>query len=192
MKDKDNQYYHIVTINMEWEDKLTYAHFIHDITREKHEQDCLHQQAKIDALTQVGNRYYFKDEMQKFLDQKIPATLCYCDLDHLKYVNDHFGHDKGDPYICDFVDILKSNIREEDIIARLGGDEFCVLFKNRFIESINIKMELINEEFKNQAMDYPKSFSFGTVSITEDGKTSLQKILQIADQRMYKQKRQGK
>ena len=130
--------------------------------------------------------------MQKFLDQKIPATLCQCDLDHLKYVNDHFGHDKGDTYICDFVDILKSNIREEDIIARLGGDEFCILFKNGSIESINIKMELINEEFKNQAMDYPKSFSFGTVSITEDGKTSLQKILQIADQRMYKQKRQGK
>ena len=49
MKDKDNQYYYIVTINMEWEDKLTYAHFIHDITREKHEQDRLHQQAKIDA-----------------------------------------------------------------------------------------------------------------------------------------------
>ena len=192
MKDKDNQYYHIVTINMEWEDKLTYAHFIHDITREKHEQDRLHQQAKIDALTQVGNRYYFKDEMQKFLDQKIPATLCYCDLDHLKYVNDHFGHDKGDTYICDFVDILKSNIREEDIIARLGGDEFCILFKNRSIESINIKMELINEEFSKYAKDYPQSFSFGTVYIDANERTSLLKILQIADQRMYAQKRTHK
>ncbi len=33
MKDKDNRYYHIVTISMEWEDKLSYAHFIHDITQ---------------------------------------------------------------------------------------------------------------------------------------------------------------
>lgn len=192
MKDKGSRYYHIVTIGMEWEDKLAYAHFIHDITQEKHEQDRLHQQAKIDALTQVGNRYYFKDEMQKFLDQKIPATLCYCDLDHLKYVNDHFGHDKGDTYICDFVDILKSNIREEDIIARLGGDEFCILFKNGSIESINIKMELINEEFSKYAKDYPQSFSFGTVYIDANERTSLLKILQIADQRMYAQKRTHK
>lgn len=192
MKDTKNQFYHIVTLNIDWEDELAYAHFIHDITIEKHEQDRLHQQAHIDALTQVGNRYYFRDEMQKLLDSKIPATLCYCDLDHLKYVNDNYGHDKGDTYICDFVKILKSNIREDDIIARLGGDEFCILFKNSSIESINIKMEQINEEFKNQAIDYPKSFSFGTVSITKDEKTSLQRILQIADQRMYKQKRQGK
>lgn len=192
MKDTNNRYYHIVTISMEWQNKLSYAHFIHDITQEKHEQDRLHQQAHIDALTQVGNRYYFKDEMQKFLDQKIPATLCYCDLDHLKYVNDHFGHDKGDTYICDFVDILKSNIREEDIIARLGGDEFCILFKNGFIESINIKMELINKEFSKYAKDYPQSFSFGTVYIDANERTSLLKILQIADQRMYAQKRTHK
>lgn len=192
MKDTNNRYYHIVTISMEWQNKSSYAHFIHDITQEKHEQDRLHQQAHIDALTQVGNRYYFKDEMQKFLDQKIPATLCYCDLDHLKYVNDHFGHDKGDTYICDFVDILKSNIREEDIIARLGGDEFCILFKNGFIESINIKMELINKEFSKYAKDYPQSFSFGTVYIDANERTSLLKILQIADQRMYAQKRTHK
>ena len=192
MKDTNNRYYHIVTISMEWQNKLSYAHFIHDITQEKHEQDRLHQQAHIDTLTQVGNRYYFKDEMQKFLDQKIPATLCYCDLDHLKYVNDHFGHDKGDTYICDFVDILKSNIREEDIIARLGGDEFCILFKNGFIESINIKMELINKEFSKYAKDYPQSFSFGTVYIDANERTSLLKILQIADQRMYAQKRTHK
>ena len=189
MKDRDNRYYHIVTISMEWQDKPSFAHFIHDITQEKKEQDQLHKQAHMDALTQVGNRYYFKDEMQKLLDSKISATLCYCDLDHLKYVNDHYGHDKGDAYICDFVEILKSNIREDDIIARLGGDEFCILFKNGSIDSINLKMKLINEEFSKHAIDYPQSFSFGTVYIDGNKETSLLKILQTADQRMYAQKR---
>ena len=189
MKDKDNRYYHIVTISMEWQDKPSFAHFIHDITQEKKEQDQLHKQAHMDALTQVGNRYYFQDEMQKLLDSKISATLCYCDLDHLKYVNDNYGHDKGDTYICDFVAILKSNIREDDIIARLGGDEFCILFKNGSIDSINSKMKLINEKFSKQAKDYPQSFSFGTVYIDGNKETSLLKILQTADQRMYAQKR---
>lgn len=189
MKDKDNRYYHIVTISMEWQDKPSFAHFIHDITQEKKEQDQLHKQAHMDALTQVGNRYYFHDEMQKLLDSKTSATLCYCDLDHLKYVNDNYGHDKGDTYICDFVAILKSNIREDDIIARLGGDEFCILFRNGSIDSINSKMKLINEEFSKQASEYPQSFSFGTVYIDGNKDTSLLKILQTADQRMYAQKR---
>lgn len=189
MKDKDNRYYHIVTISMEWQDKPSFAHFIHDITQEKKEQDQLHKQAHMDALTQVGNRYYFQDEMQKLLDSKTSATLCYCDLDHLKYVNDNYGHDKGDTYICDFVEILKSNIREDDIIARLGGDEFCILFRNGSIDSINSKMKLINEEFSKQASEYPQSFSFGTVYIDGNKDTSLLKILQTADQRMYAQKR---
>ena len=167
----------------------SFAHFIHDITQEKKEQDRLHQQAHIDALTQVGNRYYFQDEMQKVLDSKTSATLCYCDLDHLKYVNDNYGHDKGDAYICDFVEILKSNIREDDIIARLGGDEFCILFKNGSIDSINSKMELINEEFSKQANEYPQSFSYGTVYINGNEETALLNILQTADQRMYAQKR---
>ena len=192
MKDKDNRYYHIVTISMEWQDKPSFAHFIHDITQEKKEQDQLHKQAHMDALTQVGNRYYFQDEIHKLLDSKTSATLCYCDLDHLKYVNDNYGHDKGDTYICDFVEILKSKIREDDIIARLGGDEFCILFKNGSIDSINSKMELINEEFSKQASEYPQSFSFGTVYIDGNKDTSLLKILQTADQRMYAQKRKHK
>lgn len=189
MKDKDSRYYHIVTISMEWQDKPSFAHFIHDITQEKKEQDRLHQQAHIDALTQVGNRYYFQDEIQKILDSKTSATLCYCDLDHLKYVNANYGHDKGDAYICHFVEILQSNIREDDIIARLGGDKFCILFKNGTIDSINSKMKLINEEFSKQASEYPQSFSFGIVYINGNKETSLLNILQTADQRMYAQKR---
>ena len=64
------------------------------------------QQARIDTSTQDGNRYYFQDEIQKILDYKISETLCYRDLDHLKYVNDHFGHDVGDQYICEFVKMI--------------------------------------------------------------------------------------
>lgn len=192
IKDNDNQYYHIVTIQMDWQDKPSFAHFIHDITLEKKEQERLRQQAHIDALTQVGNRYYFKDEMQRFIDCKISATLCYCDLDCLKYVNDHYGHDKGDQYICNFVEILKKNIQKEDIITRLGGDEFCILFKEGSEEFINNKMNTINEEFSKQATDYPQSFSYGTIYIDGNEDTSLLKILQMADQRMYTLKRKRK
>lgn len=90
--------------------------------------------------------------MQRFLDCKISATLCYCDLDHLKYVNDNYGHDKGDTYVCDFVKILKSNIHEVDIIARLGGDEFCILFKNGSIDSISSKWSILTKNSQSMRL----------------------------------------
>ena len=53
-------------------------------------------------------------------------------------------------------------------------------------------MEFINKEFSKQANEYPQSFSYGTIYIDENEDTSLLKILQIADQRMYAQKRKVK
>lgn len=53
-------------------------------------------------------------------------------------------------------------------------------------------MEFINEEFSKQAVDYPQSFSYGTIYINGNEDTFLLKILQIADQRMYALKRKRK
>ncbi len=53
-------------------------------------------------------------------------------------------------------------------------------------------MEFINKEFSKQATEYPQSFSYGTIYIDKNEDTSLLKILQIADQRMYAQKRKSK
>ena len=53
-------------------------------------------------------------------------------------------------------------------------------------------MNTINEEFSKQATDYPQSFSYGTIYIDENEDTSLLKILQMADQRMYTLKRKRK
>lgn len=56
-------------------------------------------------------------------------VFCYCDLDHLKYVNDRYGHLEGDRYICRFVETVKSCICENDLFARVGGDEFCIILR---------------------------------------------------------------
>src|SRR3989338_4049286 len=52
--------------------------------------------------------------------------LIFSDIDHLKPINDAFGHMAGDQVLVDIAQILKKSFRESDIIARIGGDEFVI------------------------------------------------------------------
>ena len=81
------------------------------------------QQASLDPLTQIGNRYYFQREIEQLLQTEAELVFCYCDLDHLKYINDNYGHSEGDCYLRHFVDSVKKATRENDLFARLGGDD---------------------------------------------------------------------
>ncbi len=81
-------------------------------------------------MTGIGNRAFFLEKAEDMLEKEVSMVFCYCDLDHLKYINDHFGHAEGDWYIRHFVHTVENLIRKEDIFARVGGDEFCIVLQN--------------------------------------------------------------
>ena len=121
-------------------------------------------------------------------------TFCYCDLDHLKYINDQYGHTEGDWYITFFVETIQKHIRKEDVFARIGGDEFCVILYNCPYEMAERKIRKIQKEFSSgQTKEYPKSFSCGIVEV-EGGNEELQvrDIIKQADHEMYLQKKEHK
>lgn len=132
--------------------------------------------------------------MEKILREGQDTTLCYLDLDGLKYVNDTYGHLEGDSYIQNFVELIKANFRSEDTFARIGGDEFCLVFSGSIKELIERKMAEILKEFQQAGFaEYQCSFSYGIVGI--DGGTntlSYDEILQKADGIMYECKRRNK
>ena len=118
----------------------------------------------------------------------------YCDLDHLKYINDNFGHLEGDEYLKFFVRVVKENIREEDIFARIGGDEFCILLRSCAREDAQNRMADIQREFseRNKTV-YERSFSCGIIEIPENhSPVKLEKLIHEADENMYGQKREHK
>ena len=85
---------------MEWQGEEAYAHIILEVTQDKLEQDKLEQEAYSDTLTQIGNRYYFQKKLDELLKMNEDLIFCYCDLDHLKTVNDTYGHMEGDWYVA--------------------------------------------------------------------------------------------
>ena len=85
-----------------------------------------------DYLTGLLNGNFFYDILQRRIDSNQPFGLAYCDLDGLKKINDHFGHEAGDRAIQQFAKELQLMIdnfhTERKLMAfRLHGDEFALL-----------------------------------------------------------------
>lgn len=148
--------------------------------------------AYLDPLTGIGNRHFLTEQMHKLLERKKPLIFCYFDLDHLKYVNDTYGHAEGDWYILHFVKTVQNFVRKEDIFARIGGDEFCLAMKEWSLDIAQERLTYMQSAFEQiEQKPYPKSFSFGIVEIpAEHQDITIADIIEQADQIMYEQKKQ--
>ncbi|MGI9451535.1 MAG: diguanylate cyclase domain-containing protein, partial [Geminicoccaceae bacterium] len=101
-----------------------------DVTERRQAEARIAHMARHDALTGLGNRTLFRDEINRALirvnrGEKV-AVLCL-DLDRFKIVNDTLGHPVGDALLEAVADRLRSCVREIDTVVRLGGDEFAII-----------------------------------------------------------------
>lgn len=103
---------------------------VRDLSLRKAREADLERQATTDPMTGVLNRRAFQQRMAEMpaRDFGHVGTLAVLDLDHFKRVNDRWGHAAGDAALLGFADVMRANLRGEDVIARLGGEEFAILF----------------------------------------------------------------
>ena len=190
-EDSAHRFYKVTSGRMKWQGESAYTHIIHEVTDEKKREELLETEAHQDTLTKIGNRYFFSEKAEEALASNENFILCYCDLDHLKYINDQFGHLEGDRYLTLFAETVRDHIRKEDIFARVGGDEFCIILQKCPKEMAELKMHQIFTAFQNDtSRSYEKSFSYGIVEIPKDHpKMKVDDIIQKADATMYEQKR---
>jgi diguanylate cyclase len=84
-----------------------------------------------DGLTGLANRRRFDTALVSCLDeiadQPSGPSLLMADIDHFKKINDSYGHLFGDKVIRSIAQILKDNVRGNDVAARYGGEEFVIL-----------------------------------------------------------------
>jgi diguanylate cyclase (GGDEF)-like protein len=152
-----------------------------------------------DPLIGLYNRRYFMEEAPKFLSiakrRNLNLACLVVDIDNFKQINDTYGHEVGDLVLKDLAEKLKETFkREEDIVARFGGEEFVVLIlysdKRAFIEFIEYfrrKVALTPLNLQGQNISYTISIG-GALEL----KNSLREMLFIADNNLYKAKKQGK
>lgn len=103
---------------------------VRDLSLHKAREADLERQATTDPMTGVLNRRAFQQRLADISPRDFGhvGTLAVLDLDHFKLVNDRLGHAAGDAALLTFADVMRANLRGEDVIARLGGEEFAILF----------------------------------------------------------------
>ncbi len=103
----------------------------HQLVLLRQKIDQLRADADLDSLTGLANRRRFRvalaREVERWRRYRIPCALLMIDIDHLKQINDKFGHPAGDLVIRQIAQTLKEVSRDNDTAARLGGEEFSLL-----------------------------------------------------------------
>ncbi|TGN41178.1 sensor domain-containing diguanylate cyclase [Marinobacter confluentis] len=160
-------------------------------------REQLRQLATRDPLTGLRNRRDLDDTMGQELSRSrrytFPLSILFIDCDDFKQVNDTYGHDCGDAYLCFIGEQLQSLLREDDSVFRFAGDEFVVLLPNQDLASAHRIGQRFTAHFQDLRFDWKgkqlqATFSWGAAS-SEEGLHSPEKLLRAADQRLYDDKR---
>jgi diguanylate cyclase (GGDEF)-like protein/PAS domain S-box-containing protein len=166
-----------------------------DITARKLAEEELKYLGVHDALTGLHNRALFDDELRRLDTGRFdPVGIVICDVDGLKLVNDHFGHEAGDCLLMTAASLLKDKFRASDVVARIGGDEFAVLLPACPPEMIREICDRLKQAMANRYIPdtkIPLMMSIGYA--TREGKSrSIEELLREADENMYREKIQNR
>ena len=120
-------------------------------------------------------------------------TVIGLDLDHLKQINDTYGHNYGDIAIKAIAEVLKSNARSIDIAARMGGEEFNLILPGVDIEGGCIAAERIRKAIESVELEKIGRITASLgVATYPDQSDDIQELLELTDQAMYESKRNGR
>lgn len=174
--------------------------FIFDITERKILEEKLFHHATMDSLTEIYNRRYFYEnvnkEIEKFKLHQTKFSLLLLDLDRFKSINDKFGHVIGDEALKHFVKETTKFLRPMDHFGRIGGEEFCILFGETTVEeakkiSLDCKELIEKTPISTDLGDIYLTISGGLVEMNNDTLDILP-LIEKADKALYLAKKNGR
>jgi len=159
--------------------------------------DRLRADADLDALTGLANRRRFRvalaREVERWRRYRVPCALLMLDIDHLKRINDQFGHPAGDAVIRQIAQTLKEVSRDNDTAARLGGEEFALLLAGVDLQKAAAAAERLRAVLGGQRVE---GIGIVTVSIgvaaCPENATSERMLYSASDSALYVSKNSGR
>lgn len=202
-----DQYYHSIALNMNrYVYSLVffvgllvifYGYLLFTKMKLIHHNDELELMSYIDETTGLFNRRKCNEMIHNGFDfTHYPLYGCVMfDLNNLKYVNDHFGHQYGDILIRQFSSILKHKIGQDIFIGRYGGDEFLMITRHysemelmEISEAIQKEVDQFNQSQTKVQIQFAWGYSMATCELNR----TMQEVIELADMDMYRCKRNMK
>ncbi len=152
-----------------------------------------------DKLTGIDNRHAFDPAFQQIIKtatrNKEALSIILVDIDHFKKVNDNYGHMVGDQVIVKIANILKSNLRNSDLLCRWGGEEFMLLLPKCNLSDAQDLAEKIRLHIENEVMtvegnNLAITASFGLCAYLGD--ESQNELFERVDKALYSAKSLGR
>ena len=159
--------------------------------------DKLRADADLDSLTGLANRRRFRvalvREVERWRRYNTPCAMLMLDIDHLKKINDKFGHPAGDMVIRQVAQTLAEVSRDNDTAARLGGEEFALLLAGIDLEKAGAAAERLREVLSRRTVESLGSVtvSIGVAGCPASG-TSERSLYAAADEALYVAKNAGR
>ncbi len=138
-----------------------------------------------DKLTGLYNRGYFTEELNKMNQYSYVILM---DIDDFKFINDNFGHNKGDEVLIKIGKIIKDNFASH-VVSRYGGEEFSILIEEMGKKELYSKAEKMRNDFMNSGYPFKTTISIG-ISYTVLG--DVRKTMSNVDKLLYEAKNSGK
>jgi two-component system cell cycle response regulator len=156
--------------------------------------------AYTDALTEIPNRrFYYERLLQEVARARRGGhslTLALVDLDHFKEVNEEVGHRGGDQVLKFFSQLLRVNLRQEDILCRIGGDEFAIILPETTTERATIYFDRVRKKLEQIELSIDGrarlslSFSCGLAAFKPE--YLPEDLIEEADHSLYSAKARGR
>lgn len=159
------------------------------------ERNLLIKSAYTDELTQLHNRRYCMEYINKLKQEQSRsfAVICF-DLNNLKIMNDTYGHAKGDVLIKSAAKVIAETFESYGVVARMGGDEFIAVLSVSdrekvagFMKDFQKNIDRMNQKTEGLNMSIASGYA-----VSSEQEYDIDKIYQMADDRMYENKKQMK
>ena len=159
--------------------------------------------ANVDALTELGNRRAFDEQLELELKrgerEGVPVSLLTLDIDFFKAYNDNYGHPQGDKCLRDVAATIKKECRRpSDFAFRVGGEEFSIILYNTPASGALLFAEKLKASFIATAIphEYSSVSKLVTMSIgisdTLSASYDILELIAEADEMLYKAKKGGR
>jgi diguanylate cyclase (GGDEF)-like protein len=157
--------------------------------------------ATLDPLTGAYNRHTFYETAERELSMARrsgqPLSIVMIDIDHFKTVNERHGQIVGDGAIKALADVIRAQLRKEDMLVRFGGEEFCVMLPQSTGPGAVIVAGRIRETVELHPLGFegrevPITVSVGVAARLDEGPESLDDLLDRVDQALRLAKQRGR